>query len=366
LKDVESALVEIREEEARKAALNSKPKKHKEKDHHKEKDYHLNGKEHGKEKDGFFGIFHRKSMSQAFLELTGYSTTICIVSNPSITSSVSPVTSPDIAHLDYKDPHSPAISPTNSPISTPQAIPSAQESILDRLYSYLTALQTQHSALMALFESTTASAQRTASPSPLPPMPEELTPTDPISRGIDAIMIASRMASPDMRRQSVATLASGAESSNVWFDAVDGGAEEFVLDAAPESLEALQDEEAEVEDQLSDGDHQTGSIAADTASIAPTVTESHFTSKQNSVMLPPPPPIVRRAKLPAPTSGDEISLFSVLKKNVGKVRAFRIFTVVCVDFLNASQDLSTVALPVSFNEPISLLQRYSTRKFPSF
>jgi len=48
--------------------------------------------------------------------------------------------------------------------------------------------------------------------------------------------------------------------------------------------------------------------------------------------------VIRRTRLPAPVSGDQISLFSILKKNVGK-------------------DLSTVAFPVSFNEPITILQK---------
>ncbi|KAF9165251.1 hypothetical protein BGX20_000669 [Mortierella sp. AD010] len=49
-------------------------------------------------------------------------------------------------------------------------------------------------------------------------------------------------------------------------------------------------------------------------------------------------PIVRRTALPAPVSGEDISLLSILRKNVGK-------------------DLSTVAMPVSLNEPINVLQR---------
>lgn len=44
-----------------------------------------------------------------------------------------------------------------------------------------------------------------------------------------------------------------------------------------------------------------------------------------------------RKQLPAKVSGDEVSLFSMLKKNVGK-------------------DLSTISFPVSFNCPLSLLQ----------
>ena len=49
-------------------------------------------------------------------------------------------------------------------------------------------------------------------------------------------------------------------------------------------------------------------------------------------------PIVRRSALPAPVSGEDISLLSILRKNVGK-------------------DLATVAMPVSLNEPINVLQR---------
>jgi hypothetical protein len=44
-----------------------------------------------------------------------------------------------------------------------------------------------------------------------------------------------------------------------------------------------------------------------------------------------------RTTLPSKVSGDDVSLFSMLKKNVGK-------------------DLSTVSFPVSFNCPLSLLQ----------
>ncbi|KAF9925260.1 Oxysterol-binding protein- protein 3 [Linnemannia zychae] len=49
-------------------------------------------------------------------------------------------------------------------------------------------------------------------------------------------------------------------------------------------------------------------------------------------------PIIRRSVLPAPVSGEDISLLSILRKNVGK-------------------DLSTVAMPVSLNEPINVLQK---------
>ncbi|BGP42164.1 Oxysterol-binding protein 3 [Rhodotorula kratochvilovae] len=48
--------------------------------------------------------------------------------------------------------------------------------------------------------------------------------------------------------------------------------------------------------------------------------------------------VQRRAQLPAPVSGDEFSMLSMLRKNVGK-------------------DLSTISFPVTMNEPLSALQR---------
>ncbi|KAI9141962.1 Oxysterol-binding protein, partial [Paraphysoderma sedebokerense] len=48
--------------------------------------------------------------------------------------------------------------------------------------------------------------------------------------------------------------------------------------------------------------------------------------------------IVRRKLLPAPVTGDSVSLVSILRKNVGK-------------------DLSTISMPISLNEPLNLLQR---------
>ncbi|KAJ9124260.1 hypothetical protein QFC22_001059 [Naganishia vaughanmartiniae] len=54
-------------------------------------------------------------------------------------------------------------------------------------------------------------------------------------------------------------------------------------------------------------------------------------------------PIIRRSALPAPAPKTEPSLIGMLKKNVGKIRWL--------------QDMSTIAFDVSFNEPISLLQK---------
>jgi hypothetical protein len=48
--------------------------------------------------------------------------------------------------------------------------------------------------------------------------------------------------------------------------------------------------------------------------------------------------LTRRNKLPAPMSGDSVSILGILRKNVGK-------------------DLSTVSMPINLNEPLNLLQK---------
>lgn len=58
-------------------------------------------------------------------------------------------------------------------------------------------------------------------------------------------------------------------------------------------------------------------------------TTTPITTTQNQVTY--------RKTLPAPVTGEEMSLFSILKKNVGK-------------------DLSTISFPVTFNAPLSILQ----------
>jgi hypothetical protein len=49
-------------------------------------------------------------------------------------------------------------------------------------------------------------------------------------------------------------------------------------------------------------------------------------------------PFTRRSALPAPTNANDVNFLSFLRKNIGK-------------------DLSTISMPVSFNEPLSILQK---------
>lgn len=156
------------------------------------------------------------------------------------------------------------------------------------------------------------------------------------------------------RRHSVATTVS--DGTHEWHDAVDtmnDGPEEFVVDAqsSPEqpgpishvttidsqsSLEQLDNsgDETDLEEE-SEPDQHTPRIVQDSKYDART--------------------IVRRSQLPSRVAGDEGSLFAVLKKNVGKVLFFSGPRMSYV--LIFAQDLSTITLPVTFNEPLTLLER---------
>lgn len=121
-------------------------------------------------------------------------------------------------------------------------------------------------------------------------------------------------------RSSYAT--SGSDISE-WFDAVDGlgdGPQELVLE----------------------NDDSIGPEAERTSKIIHEVSDSGDDTDNEEEAQPKaevdPSAVVRRTQLPSPPVGDEGSLFSMLKKNVGK-------------------DLSTISFPVTFNEPLTLLQR---------
>ncbi|WAQ92862.1 hypothetical protein PtA15_17A344 [Puccinia triticina] len=61
-------------------------------------------------------------------------------------------------------------------------------------------------------------------------------------------------------------------------------------------------------------------------------------SSASSLYMPTSQVVKRRTTLPSPVCGDEFSIFSMLKKNVGK-------------------DLSQISFPISFNEPLSATQK---------
>ncbi|KAF9103199.1 hypothetical protein BGX29_003664 [Mortierella sp. GBA35] len=120
--------------------------------------------------------------------------------------------------------------------------------------------------------------------------------------------------------------------SDIFYDADDA-----ILTADLSSADLSDLEGAGFDDQA--GDHHDDS--SDDESSEEPVRETQVAEappKQDDSSKEVETPIVRRTTLPAPVSGEDISLLSILRKNVGK-------------------DLSTVAMPVSLNEPINVLQR---------
>ncbi|GJE85969.1 oxysterol-binding protein-domain-containing protein [Phanerochaete sordida] len=143
---------------------------------------------------------------------------------------------------------------------------------------------------------------------------------------------------------------SSQSDASVWFDAEEyDGPEEFVMDdtppedgGPPTSSQMSEFSSPGAESSSPSNDTELDSSAgydsdADTEDI-----HAEEELRAHDKMVPSTPTearkVVRRTQLPSPPVGDEGSLFTVLKKNVGK-------------------DLAQVALPVSFNEPLTLLQR---------
>ena len=92
------------------------------------------------------------------------------------------------------------------------------------------------------------------------------------------------------------------DTSVEWFDAIDGP-EEFIIPPEPKDTEDLVVET--VDDSDSEGE-ATGDVL-----------DSEFTT---SAVEQKKVDVQRRTNLPAPTIENEMSLLSVLKKNIGKVR----------------------------------------------
>lgn len=182
---------------------------------------------------------------------------------------------------------------------------------LERVLSALHTLKTQHATLLKsmqglTFESNPSSVQ--GSPLPFTAEEEEQTDDSQISPWLTTAM------SRKTQRSSVSTTVS--DSVHEWFDALDG-AEEFVMDVhtTPDGNEQpsrmLTNESRSSLDQ-----HDISSIDTDENLNVPT-SEDTRTASPHSIQQ-----VVRRTRLSAPPSGDEGSLFAILKKNVGKVYCF--------------------------------------------
>ncbi|KAF2830712.1 hypothetical protein CC86DRAFT_166432 [Ophiobolus disseminans] len=131
------------------------------------------------------------------------------------------------------------------------------------------------------------------------------------------------------------------ESADEFFDANDGDGSKSQLLCIRRDSEDAERERRESHDEDSDGestsssDHSSGVI--DRARFSSDAAPSLFPKKPTSLSPLPLSPVKRRTNIQAPKVQPP-SLIAFLRKNVGK-------------------DLSTIAMPVSANEPTSLLQR---------
>ena len=147
---------------------------------------------------------------------------------------------------------------------------------------------------------------------------------------LEEAFIAHARTSMSSDRTNSMTSSIHTSNSDVFYDAVD----EAVLTANMSAADL-----SDLEDARFDGVDNDDDNSSD---------DDDFVDGQDYTSAPIPAPvtvvaedeapIVRRTVLPAPVSGEDISLLSILRKNVGK-------------------DLSTVAMPVSLNEPINVLQK---------
>ena len=184
----------------------------------------------------------------------------------------------------------------------------------------LNKLRDQHSALSdALLN---ASSLQFHTRSPVPETINEESPTHTVRSP------GSWHSVRQQNRSSISTAISSTGSGTEWFDASEGeelGAEEFVLE----------DNEGDEDNSASSSRFTTGSETADENEVDK---DLYYDSPDDESVTTVS--VSRRTRLPARPLGDEGSLFAVLKKNVG-------------------QDLSNISFPVTFNEPLSLLQRHA-------
>ncbi|KAG9044126.1 hypothetical protein FS837_008740 [Tulasnella sp. UAMH 9824] len=192
--------------------------------------------------------------------------------------------------------------------SSPLPPPSSTVTAYERLQAAVTTLRAQHTALLNVLESTSTA------------VPSQIV-GSPLARVNEILALDNKS-----HRHSIGTIDS--LSPSLWYDAEDG-AEEFVLSAEPtETEQDLSDHGDESEEEVVDI-----TASDDSGDEAPTPTKERSDDGDSKHRV-----IIRRTKLPSPMVGDDGSLLAVLRKNVGK-------------------DLSTVSFPVSFNEPISILQK---------
>ena len=178
---------------------------------------------------------------------------------------------------------------------------------LDTVLSELIVLREQHRQLSACFQALLHLDGATRPLSPLSATAEEEAeeslnqivnhPSPPVSQVFEHHRSPTR-ASRLSRRTSIGTM----DTSVEWFDAVDGP-EEFIIPPEP------RDTEDRVVETADDSDSEEEALGDAPASEFMT-----FAGEQKKK------DVQRRTNLPASTTGDEVSLLAILKKNIGKVR----------------------------------------------
>ncbi|PIL32143.1 hypothetical protein GSI_06849 [Ganoderma sinense ZZ0214-1] len=217
----------------------------------------------------------------------------------------------------------------SSNLGVPESIApsSSQTELLDHISTAVRQLKNQHSALSKTFPTypgsiDTTSPSNLAGPS-LPTTAEE----------DDEVHTPSTVTTGRNNRQSIFSSHSG--DGSIWFDAPEyDGPEEYLLDLVP--LEDAQDKVMSTDSRLTERTDMTD--VTDAGSSTGIETDSESEEEVAKLVAEEPAVVQRRTTLPSGPVGDEGSLFGVLKKNVGK-------------------DLSKVALPVTFNEPLTMLQK---------
>ena len=185
---------------------------------------------------------------------------------------------------------------------------------VQRVMTVLQSLKAQHAALLKTLQS-----------HPFPdlgqPMQGSLPATAEVEERFEQPDLRRRLVTPISRRSGGTSIAT-TDSGNEWFDALDG-AEEFVMD-----IQAAQ-EGTEPSSQIYTDDTRSVISRQDDSSI-----DTDLGDDNDNPHTPPTLPddkqiatgtsqatVMRRTELPTSPTGDEGSLFTMLKKNVGKVCA---------------------------------------------
>jgi hypothetical protein len=206
-------------------------------------------------------------------------------------------------------------------------------------------LKAQHAALLKSLPAHPFSDSSRFTQAPLAMTVVEEEQSDQVDR-------SPRLTSPSSKQSRRSSITTTMSDSVQWFDALDGP-EEFVMDLHVQ-------EGTEPQSQLFTNDTRSAVSQQEDSSMDTDIEDNENPPlSSGEVRRAAGPPgetsaVVRRTQLPASPAGDEGSLFAILKKNVGKV----CMALLCSPPSNSIiQDLSTITFPVTFNEPLTLLQR---------